>query len=83
MPKCQHCEKEFAKQGQLNLHVYHCGLKKAAGVSTKKRQNRAAGSTGSGQCEHEMRLLNPRVQIELQAIRHGYKEVCSLCKDLA
>lgn len=71
MLKCD-CGKEFDKQGKLNLHKYHCGLRKAAGQA----------KPNVDKCEHQFRLLNPRSVNEYNAMQSGYGEVCAKCQDL-
>jgi hypothetical protein len=75
---CKHCGSTgFDKQGKLNLHEYHCGLKKAAGQAPSQKKTVAAEN-----CEHKFRLLNPRVKGELNAMENDYEEVCTKCQEL-
>jgi hypothetical protein len=69
MPKCDHCNKDFATQGALNLHKYH--------LRAKQKQRPEPQD-----CTHTWRLLNPRVPNEYNAMTHGHEEVCTKCQDL-
>lgn len=59
----------FEKQGQLNLHEYHCKMKNVSHETIEE-------------CKHKFRFLNLRQPIENKAYEAGYKEVCSKCQDL-
>lgn len=63
----------FDKQGQLNLHEYHCKMKNVT-RETIQEETKA--------CEHTYRLLNLKQPIELKAYNGGYKEVCVKCQEL-
>lgn len=75
MKKCGICGKEFEKQGQLNLHMYHCKVKAAAAVPVDYEKK-------FKECEHNYRLLNLRQPLELRAYENGYKEVCIECQSV-
>lgn len=71
MKKCEICGAEFEKQGQLNLHKYHCRIKNNNWVGREKDQ---------AECEHNWRFLNLGVPLEKRAHDNGYREVCSTCQ---
>lgn len=73
MPACEHCGKTFDKQGKLNLHKYHCEI--------KKLKNSAADPEHQ-KCDHDFRLLNPKNANEYNAMTNGYTEVCVKCQEL-
>jgi hypothetical protein len=77
MKTCELCGKEFERQGQLNLHKYHCQIRqyKKDNVSreTKKEEKKEE------ECLHSFRLLNGNIPIEKRAINSGYVEVCTKC----
>lgn len=72
MFKCPECGKEFDKEKSLRLHRY----KKHGWRPECKTDNK------SGECQHNWRLLNPRVSREQLAIRAGYNEVCIRCEEV-
>lgn len=81
--KCKFCGTEnrkdgtpFQKQGQLNLHEYHCKMKQSQHVSRETPQEKEK------ECEHEFRLLSVSAPIEKRAYLAGYKEVCVKCQQL-
>lgn len=78
MPTCDLCGKTFDKQGKLNLHRYHCELKqlKTGGQAAVKVVKLPDN------CDHDLRLLNPKNSNEYQAMQHGYTEVCVKCQEL-
>jgi hypothetical protein len=80
MFKCKYCGAEtrkdgrkFDKQGQLNLHEYHCKMKNVSRGTLEQQ---------SESCEHDYRLLNLKQPIELKAYHNGYKGVCVKCQEL-
>lgn len=80
MKKCKHCGKEFEKQGQLNLHQYHCMIRMHRKEQSVPRETLL--ENGKERCEHSFRLLNGNVPIEARAIQNGYVEVCSKCQSV-
>lgn len=71
MKVCEICNKAFEKQGQLNLHKYHCRIKHNNFDGYEKEQK---------ECEHSFRLLNLNSAVEKNAYKNGYMEVCSTCQ---
>lgn len=76
MLRCKYCGAEgrkdgrpFEKQGQLNLHEYHCKM-------------RHTGEAEQEKCKHEFRFLNVKSAIEKKAYDAGYMEVCIKCQEL-
>jgi hypothetical protein len=63
----------FTKQGQLNLHEYHCKMKNNVSRETKEEEK---------DCTHNFRLLTVSSSIEKNAYDRGYMEVCTLCQEL-
>lgn len=81
MRKCKYCGAEarkdgrpFEKQGQLNLHEYHCKMKNHVSRETNEEVDKG--------CEHSFRLLTVSSPIEKQAYNNGYMEVCRKCQEL-
>jgi hypothetical protein len=77
--KCKYCGTEtrkdgrlFSKQGQLNLHEYHCKMKHLHSDDSVQEQEH----------EHVFRFLNLNSTIEKKAYHAGFKEVCSKCQEL-
>jgi hypothetical protein len=81
MKVCKHCGKEFERQGQLNLHQYHCQIKqyKKENVS---RETKEIKEELKEECQHSFRLLNGNIPIEKRAINSGYVEVCTKCQNV-
>lgn len=82
MLKCKYCGAEtrkdgrqFDKQGQLNLHEYHCKMKHVP-VSRETKE------VVEEECTHSFRLLTVSSSIEKQAYNKGYMEVCRKCQEL-
>lgn len=76
MKQCPNCDREFEKQGGLNLHVkFHCKGKEGAAVEKPVRKY-------LDKCEHEYRLLSNKSQTETAAINAGFGEVCKTCQEL-
>jgi hypothetical protein len=80
MLSCKYCGvqarkdgRPFEKQGQLNLHEYHCKMKHVP-RETKEDIDQ--------DCEHSFRLLTVSSPIEKQAYNSGYMEVCRKCQEL-
>lgn len=80
MFKCKYCGAEtrkdgrkFDKQGQLNLHMYHCKMKHVSRETLEKETE---------ECKHNFRLLNLKQPMELKAYNANYKEVCTKCQEL-
>lgn len=78
MLTCQYCGvtsrkdgRPFEKQGQLNLHEYHCKMK-----------NHSSNNDDLEECKHSFRFLNLRQPIERKAYSAGYIEVCSKCQEV-
>lgn len=62
----------FTKQGQINLHEYHCKMKNVP-RETKSQEK---------ECAHNWRLLSVNSSIEYRAYENGYMEVCVKCQEL-
>jgi hypothetical protein len=80
MLSCKYCGtttrkdgRKFDKQGQLNLHEYHCKMKSVS---------RETLDFQTETCKHDFRLLNLNQPMELKAYKANYKEVCSKCQEL-
>lgn len=83
MLKCSICGqtarkdgRPFEKQGQLNLHMYHCKMKNVSRETVQEEKPKEET------CSHDLRLLNLRQPIEKKAYLQGYREVCVKCQEL-
>lgn len=85
MKTCKFCGAKFEKQGQLNLHQYHCKIKHINKDSEHYPNSQNDRSSKNGDidiCSHNYRLLNLKIPIEKRAYGAGYKEVCVKCQEL-
>jgi len=85
MLKCKYCGtgerkdgRPFEKQGQLNLHEYHCKMKNSKQSNNQQQQEEKQ----ERQHVHKWRFLTVSSPIERKAYNSGFKEVCVECQEL-
>lgn len=88
--KCPKCGKEYPHQGALNLHLSNprstCFQDGGGGekrhAQKKEKKNKIQEVESCPGCGGPLRALNPRNQVERNAINQGYSEVCDKCQEI-